>query len=190
MKRRANIAAALVMEPDILIMDEPTAGLDAKNRRDILLFIKALAAGYRCKPLKSGANITAVKGTDNAASSDSAAHSMGPSSGVAHSTGSSDSAARNTVPLGGDSRDRPLTVVFTSHQAGEFELICDRIVLLESGKKVYDGQIDDIYGHFSDKFELYENFSNYNINNLTIDDILYMLGSKNDKFGLTSEPLC
>lgn len=43
MKRRVNIAAALVTEPDVLIMDEPTAGLDVKNRRDILNFISALA---------------------------------------------------------------------------------------------------------------------------------------------------
>ena len=43
MKRRVNIAAALVTEPEVLIMDEPTAGLDVKNRRDILNFISMLA---------------------------------------------------------------------------------------------------------------------------------------------------
>ena len=43
MKQRVNIAAALIADPDILIMDEPTAGLDVKNRRDILNFINGLA---------------------------------------------------------------------------------------------------------------------------------------------------
>ena len=43
MKQRVNIAAALATSPDILIMDEPTAGLDVKNRRDILNFINLLA---------------------------------------------------------------------------------------------------------------------------------------------------
>jgi len=43
MKQRVNIAAALVSGPDILIMDEPTAGLDVKNRRDIINLISALA---------------------------------------------------------------------------------------------------------------------------------------------------
>ncbi|MCL2058578.1 MAG: ABC transporter ATP-binding protein [Oscillospiraceae bacterium] len=45
MRQRVNIAAALVAAPDILIMDEPTAGLDVKNRRDILNFVNALARG-------------------------------------------------------------------------------------------------------------------------------------------------
>lgn len=33
MKRRLNLAAALMHDPDILIMDEPTAGVDVKSRR-------------------------------------------------------------------------------------------------------------------------------------------------------------
>ena len=43
MKRRVNIAAALATNPEVLIMDEPTAGLDVKNRRDILNFIGIMA---------------------------------------------------------------------------------------------------------------------------------------------------
>ncbi len=35
-KRRAAIAGVLAMKPDVLILDEPTAGLDPKGRDDIL----------------------------------------------------------------------------------------------------------------------------------------------------------
>ena len=41
-KRRAAIAGVLAMEPEILILDEPTAGLDPKGRDEILGVIKKL----------------------------------------------------------------------------------------------------------------------------------------------------
>ncbi|MDD3660116.1 MAG: energy-coupling factor transporter ATPase [Lachnospiraceae bacterium] len=41
-KRRVAIAGVLAMKPDVLILDEPTAGLDPKGRDEILDQIKAL----------------------------------------------------------------------------------------------------------------------------------------------------
>ena len=41
-KRRVAIAGVLAMQPEILILDEPTAGLDPKGRREILDQIKLL----------------------------------------------------------------------------------------------------------------------------------------------------
>lgn len=43
-KRRVAIAGVLAMEPEVLILDEPTAGLDPKGRDEILGQIKALHA--------------------------------------------------------------------------------------------------------------------------------------------------
>ena len=41
-KRRVAIAGVLAMEPEVLVLDEPTAGLDPKGREEILHQIKAL----------------------------------------------------------------------------------------------------------------------------------------------------
>lgn len=41
-KRRVAIAGVIAMKPEVLILDEPTAGLDPKGREDILGLIKKL----------------------------------------------------------------------------------------------------------------------------------------------------
>lgn len=41
-RRRVAIAGVLAMKPDVLILDEPTAGLDPKGRDEILGYIKKL----------------------------------------------------------------------------------------------------------------------------------------------------
>ena len=42
-QRRVEIARALINEPALLIMDEPSAGLDASSRRDLVSHVRALA---------------------------------------------------------------------------------------------------------------------------------------------------
>lgn len=44
MKRRLNIGVALLHEPEILIMDEPTVGIDPQSRNHILQTVKKLNA--------------------------------------------------------------------------------------------------------------------------------------------------
>lgn len=41
-KRRVAIAGVIAMNPEVLILDEPTAGLDPKGRDEIFKLIKDL----------------------------------------------------------------------------------------------------------------------------------------------------
>lgn len=43
MKRRLNLAAALLHEPPLLMLDEPTAGVDPQSRNSILELVRTLA---------------------------------------------------------------------------------------------------------------------------------------------------
>ena len=47
-KRRVAIAGVLAMKPEVLILDEPTAGLDPKGREEILHLIKKLHEERKC----------------------------------------------------------------------------------------------------------------------------------------------
>jgi len=42
MKRRLNLAAALVHEPELILMDEPTSGVDPHSREEILHLVRSL----------------------------------------------------------------------------------------------------------------------------------------------------
>ncbi|MBQ0018218.1 MAG: energy-coupling factor transporter ATPase [Clostridiales bacterium] len=48
MKRRAAIAGVIAMKPSVLILDEPTAGLDPKSHREILAMIRRIHEELGC----------------------------------------------------------------------------------------------------------------------------------------------
>ena len=45
LKRRLNLAIALLARPDLIVLDEPTVGVDPQSRAFLLESVKALAAG-------------------------------------------------------------------------------------------------------------------------------------------------
>jgi cobalt/nickel transport system ATP-binding protein len=45
-KKRVAIAGIIAMEPEVLVLDEPTAGLDPKGVHDLLEFINSLSTKY------------------------------------------------------------------------------------------------------------------------------------------------
>jgi ABC-type multidrug transport system ATPase subunit len=85
MKQRLGIAAALIKEPDILILDEPTNGLDPQGMVDVRNLIVELGKGDR-------------------------------------------------------------TVLISSHLLGEVEQMCTRIGVIQKGKFVAEGTIDELRG--------------------------------------------
>ncbi|MGL4550242.1 MAG: ABC transporter ATP-binding protein [Gemmataceae bacterium] len=86
MKVRAGLVSVIAHRPELLILDEPSAGLDPIARRDILQTIIEAAAG--------------------------------------------------------DGR----TVLFSSHLLDEVERVADRIALVDRGRIVFDGPLDEVRG--------------------------------------------
>ena len=57
--RRVAIAGVLAMEPDVIVLDEPTAGLDPRGRKEIMNMFYALhkekaIIDYSCYPQHGG----------------------------------------------------------------------------------------------------------------------------------------
>ena len=83
MKQRLAIASALLNDPEILILDEPTNGLDPQGIHEVRQIIKDIAA----------------KGT---------------------------------------------TILLASHLLDEVEKVCSHVVVLQEGKKLYSGRVDEM----------------------------------------------
>src|SRR5262245_15266896 len=86
MKRRLNIAVALVHGPELVCLAEPTVGIDPQSRERIYEMVEALHA-------------------------------------------------------------RGVAMIYTSHQLGEVERLCDRILILDGGRKIAEGTLAELQRH-------------------------------------------
>jgi len=98
-RMRADIAAALLHDPDILFLDEPTIGLDVVAKERIREFILQVNA------------------------------------------------------------ERKTTVLLTTHDLTDVERLCDRVMIIDQGKLLFDGQLSQLRARFGGKRELVVDFA-------------------------------
>ena len=81
-RMRCDLAAALLHDPEILYLDEPTIGLDVVAKEQVRQFLRQVNA------------------------------------------------------------ERQVTVILTTHDLNDVEKVCQRLIIIDSGKIIYDGGID------------------------------------------------
>jgi len=98
-RMRADICAALLHNPDILFLDEPTIGLDVVAKERIRQFIQHIH------------------------------------------------------------RDRGTTVILTTHDLSDVEKLCERVMIIDHGKLLYDGQLANLKDRFGGHRQLVVDFT-------------------------------
>jgi len=93
-RMRADICAALLHDPPLLFLDEPTIGLDVVAKERIRQFIQHI------------------------------------------------------------NRERGTTVILTTHDLSDVEKLCQRVMIIDHGKLLYDGQLDTLRDRFGGQREL------------------------------------
>jgi len=87
---RADLCAAMLHEPTLLFLDEPTIGLDVVAKEKIRQFIKHV------------------------------------------------------------NQDRNTTIILTTHDLSDVEKLCERVIIIDQGTKIYDGKLGDLVKRFDD----------------------------------------
>ncbi|MCL8025828.1 ABC transporter ATP-binding protein [Nocardioides bruguierae] len=86
-RMRGDITAALLHDPDVLYLDEPTIGLDVVSKARLRSFLREL------------------------------------------------------------NRERGTTLVLTTHDLGDIEALCDRVMVVDHGSLAFDGRLNDLRAH-------------------------------------------
>ncbi|MFP4661222.1 MAG: ATP-binding cassette domain-containing protein [Halanaerobiales bacterium] len=103
-KMRANLASALLHDPDVLYLDEPTIGLDVVVKNKIRNFIREI------------------------------------------------------------NREKNTTVILTTHDMDDIEHICDRLIMIDHGKILYDGSLTEFKNSYGKEYTVMVQFNEYDIN--------------------------
>jgi len=98
-RMRADLAAALLHDPALLFLDEPTIGLDVVAKERIRQFIQ---------------HVNRVRGT---------------------------------------------TVLLTTHDLSDVEKLCERVMIIDHGKLLFDGKLNSLQNRFGGKRELIVDFA-------------------------------
>jgi ABC-2 type transport system ATP-binding protein len=98
-RMRADLAGALLHDPQIIFLDEPTIGLDVVAKERIRQFIKAI------------------------------------------------------------NRERSVTVILTTHDLGDVEKLCERVMMIDHGKLLFDGSPGELVRRFGGERELVVDFA-------------------------------
>lgn len=92
MKQRLGLARALLNNPNLLILDEPTNGLDPRGMKDIYEILEKLA------------------------------------------------------------KERGIAILISSHQLHDIEKICNKIVMIDDGKMLFNGNIEELGGSLEESY--------------------------------------
>lgn len=99
-RMRADLAAALLHDPQILFLDEPTIGLDVVAKERIREFIRTI------------------------------------------------------------NRERGTTVILTTHDLGDVEKLCERVIMIDRGHLMFDGALRELRQRFGEGRMLVVDFEN------------------------------
>jgi ABC-2 type transport system ATP-binding protein len=98
-RMRADLCAAMLHDPVILFLDEPTIGLDVVAKERIRRFIQAI------------------------------------------------------------NRERGTTIILTTHDLSDVEKLCERVMIIDHGRLLFDGQLETLRDQFGGKRELVVDFA-------------------------------
>jgi ABC-2 type transport system ATP-binding protein len=96
---RADLCAALLHNPPLLFLDEPTIGLDVVAKERIRQFIQTI------------------------------------------------------------NRKRGTTIILTTHDLSDVEKLCERLMIIDKGKLLFDGRLDDLRQSFGGQRQLIVDFA-------------------------------
>lgn len=76
--------------------------------------------------------------------------------------------------------EKGTTVILTTHDMGDIEELCERIVIIDKGKKIYDGSINEIRRRFGKERELIIEFhKDIDKNKLRMKDVKFLRKQEN-----------
>lgn len=81
-------------------------------------------------------------------------------------------------------KNRQVTIILTTHDMGDIEELCPRVIIIDKGKKIYDGPINEIRKKFTKERVIRVDFKGTPPKNMTKWSGVRLLKQEGDKFWL------